>query len=153
MFKYQKTLTFGNISFFGASFDVLHSIQNHNFSKGDFNENSIANSIANSMKKSMRKNHEILSKISMEFSNEKIFRNFYEKSIALSWNFKRFATFVSNLYDSIVIRKLIEPCHSQQISCTPPSLFDQILIRFWNPAWHEMCHTSAMLIYVTFLEP
>ena len=89
----------------------------------------------------------------MEIFNEKIFRNFYEKSMEQSWNFKRFATFVSNLYDSIVIRKLVEPCHSQQISCTPPSLFDQILIRFWNPAWHEMCHTGAMLIYVTFLEP
>ena len=118
----------------GPTFHVLHSIQNHNFSKGNFNENSIANSIANSMKKPMRKNHEIPSQISMEISNEKIFRNFFEKSIGLSWNFKIFATFVSNLYDGIVIRKLVEPCHSQQISCTPPSLFDQILIRFWKPA-------------------
>jgi len=70
----------------------------------------------------------ISSRISMEISNEKIFRNFYEKSIALSWNFKKFATFVSNLYDSLSSENLTEPCHSHRFSCTPPSLS----FTFWS---------------------
>lgn len=88
-------------------------------------------------------------RISIEISNEIFFRKFYEKSIALSWNFNWSATFVSNLYDHTVNRKLDR---TMWFIADFPAPLLHFLIRFWNPAWHEMCHTSAMLIYVTFLE-
>ena len=113
---------------FGTTNCLLHSIQKHKFSKGNFNENSIANSNSKFDEKSLWKNHEISSRISMEILDEKIFWNFYEKSIALSWNFKIFATFASNLKKTLSSENLLEPCHSHEF----PAPLLHFLIKFWS---------------------